>query len=500
MKLGKSIILLTICMLLTLVQTHAQTAAQKYVDQLKSSEELRNAAWGISARTLDGKVLAEYCPDLRLIPASNTKLLSTGLSLHELGADYRFHTSLAYSGSIENGVLKGDLYIIGGGDPTIGARDSVAAPLLDTFTEWEKSVRKTGITRIEGQVVGDGRYFDGAPIHSSWEFEDLGTYYGAGISALSFYENVQDFQITAGVQKGDSVSIEAVFPETPWMEFRSTAVTSEAGSPNGIYYTCSELSPVGEIRGSVGAGSRSLRLNCSNQFGALTCAYYFYRYLEASGIYATEGPADIDARGLLRNFSDDKEPCHAATMQELQVIGETASAPLKDIARKTNYDSDNFYAETLLRALAKERTGSSCYDSCAVAESAALRKLGLDPKLVRIADGSGLSRVNFISPSFFTDYLAAIRSEVFIETLPKVGIGTLASRMRTAPQSARERVRMKSGSMTGVRGFSGYILPSDPEKLGDTIVFSIIANNTLVEASRINFIMDKLITLLSEEN
>ena len=480
---------------------NAQTKAQKYVDQLKTSEELRQAAWGVSARTLDGRVVAEHNPDLRLLPASNTKLLSTGLALKDLGSDYRFRTSIAYSGRIEDGVLRGDLYIVGGGDPTLGARDSVAPPLLTTFCAWEKFIRDAGISRIEGRVVGDSRLYDGESEHPSWEYEDLGTDYGAGLSALSFYENIQDFEIVPGAAAGDSLKVRTAFPETPWMDLRVNALSGDKGSSNTLAYFNTDLAPVGELRGHIAAGSRTYRLAGSNRFGALTCAYYFFRYLEASGIFVSEGPADIDSRGRLRNFSDEALTANAVPSNELTLLGEYQSPTLLEIARKTNYISDNFYAETLLRALSIKRTGSSCYDSCAVAESAALRALGLVPESVRIADGSGLSRNNYISPSFFTDYLAAIRSDDFIYTLPGPGRGTMVSRLRTAPESVRSRVFMKSGSMGGVRGFSGYILPADQSKADtDTIVFSIIANNTIVDVTRINFLMDKIITLLAEEN
>ena len=482
-------------------QLGAQTKAQKYVDQLKTCVELRQAAWGVNARKLDGRTVAEYNPDLRLLPASNVKLLSTGLALKELGSDYRFRTSLAYSGRIEDGVLRGDLYIVGGGDPTLGARDSVAPPLLTTFCAWEKFIRDAGITRIEGHIIGDGRYYDGESEHLSWEYEDLGTDYGAGVSALSFYENIQEFEITPGAAADDSLKVRTAFPETPWMELRVNALSGAEGSSNTLVYFNTDLAPVGEIRGSLAAKRRAYRLSGSNRFGALTCAYYFFRYLEASGIRVSEGPADIDSRGRLRNFSDEALTANAAPANALTVLGEYQSPTLKEIARKTNYESDNFYAETLLRALSIKRTGSSCYDSCAVAESAALRALGLVPESVRIADGSGLSRNNYICPSFFTDYLAAVRSSDFIYTLPSPGKGTLTSRLRTAPESVRSRVFMKSGSMGGVRAFSGYILPADLSKADtDTIVFSIIANNTTVDVSRINFLMDKLIGLIAEEN
>ncbi len=483
------------------VALQAQTKAQKYIDQLKTGEELRQAAWGVSARTLDGRAVAEYNPDLRLLPASNTKILSTGLALRELGSDYRFRTTIAYSGRIEDGVLRGDLYIVGGGDPTLGARDSVSPPLLSTFCAWEKYIRDAGITRIEGHVVGDGRKYDGESEHPSWQYEDLGTDYGAPLTALSFYENIQEFEIVPGAAAGDSLKVRTAFPETPWIELRVKALTGAEGSSNTLAYFNTDLAPVGEIRGSLPARHRTYRLAGSNRFGALTCAYYFFRYLESGGIRVSEGPADIDGRGRLRNFSGEALTANAVPSNELAVLGEYQSPTLKEIARKTNYESDNFYAETLLRAISIKRTGSSCYDSCAVAENAALRALSLKPESVQIADGSGLSRKNYICPSFFTDYLAAVRSADFLYTLPGPGRGTMVSRMRTAPDSIRSRVFMKSGSMGGVRGFSGYILPADSSKADtDTIVFSIIANNTIVDVTRINFLMDKIIALLAEEN
>ena len=117
--------LLTVVAALSLaVLAQGQNAAQKYVEQLKTTDELKEAVWGIKAVKAGGGTVAEFNSGTRMMPASNVKVFTTGLALNELGSDYRFKTRLAYTGSIEDGVLKGDLYIVGGGDPTIGARDS----------------------------------------------------------------------------------------------------------------------------------------------------------------------------------------------------------------------------------------------------------------------------------------------------------------------------------------------------------------------------------------
>ena len=118
-------------------------------------------------------------------------------------------------------------------------------------------------------------------------------------------------------------------------------------------------------------------------------------------------------------------------------------------------------------------------------------------------DGSGLSRKNYVTPDFTVRFLTAMTGTAsfgdYLASLPQAGSGTLASRLRSAPEAVRRRVRMKSGSMNGVRCFSGYILSSDG-KPENTIVFSIMTNNTVVPSSKMNFIMDRIITLLAEEN
>lgn len=485
-------------------QASAQNAVQTYVDQLKTTEELKEAVWGIKAAKIGGEQIAGYNGQTRMMPASNMKLISTGLVLNELGGDFRFRTRIAYNGELNDGVLDGDLYIVGGGDPTIGARDSVATALQSTFSQWEKIIRDAGITRIEGRIIGDGRYFDGEVMNYSWQLEDSATGDGTVMSGLSFGGGLQSFSITPGARTGDPVKIEAVYPETPWMIWTHTAVTSAAGTGDNLYYSCTEIAPVASMTGSIGLDIKPKRVTCANCFGAMTCAFTFYRYLENKGIIATEGPADIDAAGIIRNFSTEEETVKAEAQDSLHFIGETLSAPLKDIVRQTNCDSNNYYAEAMLRTLAKEKKGSACYSSCQSVMLDAFKRLGVTgAEKMQFVDGSGLARKDYVSPDFFVRFLSAMQKspewENYLRSLPKPGHGTLASRMVNASESTRSRVYMKSGSMNGVRCFSGYILPRSG-KQEDIIVFSFLTNNTVVAASRMNFIIDKTVGLMAEEN
>ena len=287
------------------VLAQGQNAAQKYLEQLKTTDELREAVWGVKAVRVGGGTVAEYASRTRMMPASNVKVFTTGLALNELGADYRFRTRLAYSGSIEGGVLKGDLYIVGGGDPTIGARDSVAFALQKTFSDWFKLVQAAGIRSIEGCVVGDGRWLDCEPQNVSWQLEDAATGDGAVMTGLGFAAGLQAFTVAPGAKVGDPVKVSPQFPETPWMNWSHTAVTGPSDSGDNLFYACTDLAPVASMTGSLPLGTASKRITCNNPFGALTCAYYFYKYLENQGIIAGGGPADINPSGRLRDFAGE---------------------------------------------------------------------------------------------------------------------------------------------------------------------------------------------------
>ena len=142
------------CKILTILTTilfsqavGAQTL-QQTIEKILSDPALSESTIGICVRTGDGKTLAEIESDNMILPASNMKLISTGAAMHRLGPDYRYATRIAHDGQIENGILKGNLYIIGAGDPTTGSKDSIATPLTQVFAQWEKLVRDAGIKRI----------------------------------------------------------------------------------------------------------------------------------------------------------------------------------------------------------------------------------------------------------------------------------------------------------------------------------------------------------------
>ena len=270
------------------VTTRVQKAL---VDYMKTST-FEGSLVGVLAIGPQGDTLAVLNPRTRLIPASNMKLITTGAAIRSLGADYRFKTELSYSGKIEGETLKGDLYIVGFGDPTTCCGDSIAPSPHALFQRWKGMLAKAGIKRIEGAIVGDGRFCKGMGEHPTWEYADIGTAYGTGWTALSFYRNKQDFAVSAGSSAGTPVNVKVKYPETPWMDFTSRALTGPTGSGNSLFLYTSDLAPVSELRGTFAVGRKPKTEEYSNKFPELTLAYYFYKYLTKGGFPVTGGKVD----------------------------------------------------------------------------------------------------------------------------------------------------------------------------------------------------------------
>ena len=466
----------------------AQNPAQQYVQQMVRRKPLQGTLVGVSVQDAQGQALVAYNDTQRLTPASNTKLITTGCALHAFGPDHRFRTGLGYTGTIQDGTLEGDLYILGGGDPTIGAKDSLAYKPDALFWKWKSLLKRAGIERIHGRIVGDGSAYEGLLEHASWSFDDVGTYYGTGTSALCFYQNAIDYSV-APKAEGEPALFVQTYPETPWMHTANYSVTGPAGSGNTLYLYTTDLAPYAQLRGGYAVDRKPKTEHFSNKYGALTCAYYFWKNLKSTGWEVTGGYADVDRSGRLRGPDFvSMEPAGKPVE-----IGYTESPRLRDITRITNWESDNFYAEAFFRAMGEAATTVASYDSCLVAVKDVLQDLGLPPEGVRLADGSGLSRMNYVSARWLTDYLLAMQNSpafpAFLESLPAPGEGTLSA----IKLQNGQRIRMKSGSMDGVLCYSGYILDSGGNP---AYTFSILTNNATAKVQEVRSVLTGFLEIL----
>ena len=480
--------------LLVLVHAGAQNPAQQYVNRQAHSGVLKDAVWGVLAVHRDGRTLVSLNQSQRMVPASNIKLITTGTALHYFGPQARFRTELGYTGQIKDGVLEGDVYIIGHGDPTLGAKDSIATDNGTLFRRWKSLLKEAGIGAIHGRIVGDGSAYEGNLEHQTWGYDDIGTYYGTGTNALSFYANAIDFAVRAATP-GQPAQVQQTYPETPWLHFQNHSLTGPVGTGNSLYLYTTDLAPYAELRGSFATDRKPKTEHFANKFGALTCAYYFWKNLRESGWEVTGGYADIDRGGYIRTNGFVSEEKAGKPI----VVGQTESAPMADIARITNVRSDNFYAEALFRAMGEDRTGIALFDSCLVAQRQVLAELNVNPDGVRQVDGCGLSRVNYVSPEWMVSFLQAMQQspafDAFLASLPHPGEGTLIALLPN--QAGSESIRVKSGSMDGVLCYSGYILASDGSP---QITLSIMTNHTTASPKDVRAVLARLLKLLMEEN
>ena len=287
-------------LLAAVLPLRAQTTLQQKVDASASREPLKGAVFGVMVQDMTGRVVAEREAGRRMVPASNLKLVTTGTALHALGPDFRFETGIGYTGTVEDGILHGDVYIIGGGDPTVGVSDTIAVKPDALFWRWKTLLKEAGIQRIDGRVIGDGRSYEGHLENTTWGYDDTGTYYGAGTSALSFYANAVDYAVSAGVE-GGPVRVVQQYPETPWMHFTNHSVTGPTGTGNSLYLYTTDLAPYAELRGTFAVGRAPKVEHFANKYGALTCAYYFWQNLRSTGWEA--GPMWKATISMRRPFS-----------------------------------------------------------------------------------------------------------------------------------------------------------------------------------------------------
>lgn len=458
------------------LMSFGQNRVQNYIDrQMKTDSLLINAVVGILAVDEDGREIASWNPDMPLLTASTMKTITTGLGYEVLGPDFRFRTRIAYDGRISDGVLHGNLYIVGGADPTLGSRDTIAFPIDSIFSVWADAVRQAGIRRIDGRIVADDRIYAEETIPDSWSYGNIGYDYGSGTSGLSFCENLSYFEIEAGEEPGDPVHIAPLGPNSPYMTYINEVTTGGRSTGDNTEYYASRIAPMGKFVGTYGVDMKPRTLVQSNKYGPATCASEFSKFLQARGI-RSKGIADV--REMAYDFAvpDQDELCY---------IAETWSPELRRIVKVTNTISNNFFAETIFKMVGKvlveRETGEECigisYSRARRAVKAYLKERGVSTYGYTQDDGSGLSRQNYVSPRFFTRFYAMMAGskdfKEYMSSFPGPGRpGTLRTVLQKADPAVKGTIYAKSGSLGSVRCYAGYV----DSKRG-LIRFAILVNN-----------------------
>ncbi len=452
----------------------AQGGAQNYINkELKTDPLFKNAIIGILAVDDNGKVVAEWNSNLPMLTASTMKTISTGVGLATLGKDFRFSTKIAYTGEIKDNILNGNIHIIGGGDPTLGSKDTVAFAIDSIFGVWTAAIKNLGINEIHGNIVVDDSYFTRELMPDSWSWGNFGATYGSAPSGLSFMENTQEFQLVPGKKVGDKVSVNQVYPQVPELNIVNDLTTGKPQTGNRSAYYVQDMVRASQYTGTVAIDKGTVYEEVSNRFPHLSCGYHFREYLLKNGINSF--PEIIDIQDM-----ETKE-------DEAKIfIAETFSPELWKIVNVTNRISNNMYAETILKTIGKELTGVGSYDSSIVALNRVLEKMNVNTTGFTMEDGSGLSRQNYVSPKFFCNYYTIMQeSDIFVEffnSLPMPGgPGTLKSVLKNEDQKIKDRIHAKSGSLSNVRCYAGYVQGNKKHGL---VKFAILTNNYAAPTSK----------------
>ncbi len=445
----------------------AQTDLAAKVEAFTAREELRGAQIGISVvEVASGRQLAAYRPFTAHIPASTQKLVTTAAAADLLGVDHRFTTRLVYTGELtDDGTLRGNVYIVGGGDPTLASpyMDGVLR-LPEVLARWRKAVTDAGIDRIEGRIVGDATYYGTDGPAAGWPWADLGNYYGAGAYGLNIHENSYSLDLLQRPKQGATPLVSGTRPEVTGLTIKNELISGPPGSGDQAYLFASPFGATAYLRGSIPAGSGRFTIRGSLPDPALLAARLLREALIEAGIPVALPPESSTSSAI-------------TTPETTVLLDEYHSPPLSAIIDRTNLRSLNLYAEALLREMNKARGAATRDLADARLLTDWLTERGIATPSTYLIDGSGLSPRNFLSPALLTNLLRTqAGNDRWRASIPLAGrTGSMRNFLRK--RVAAGRLSAKSGSLEAVRCYAGYATTSD----GRELAFAIMVNNHTVE-------------------
>jgi D-alanyl-D-alanine carboxypeptidase/D-alanyl-D-alanine-endopeptidase (penicillin-binding protein 4) len=447
----------------------ARTAAA--VEEILADADLPSAFWGILVQDLrTGRVVVSRNADKLMLPASTLKLFTTAAALDALGPTYRYTTRLYDLGTVEpDGTFRGDLVIRGAGDPTFGSEGHG-----DPLSDWARALAAAGIRRVEGRLIGDDDRFADEPYGEGWDISHIATErYAAAAGGLTWADNLLDIKIQ-GAAAGRPARIES---DPPGFATITSDITTRGSGRSGLDVHRTLGTDVFHMTGGVAAGYEgTLEVPAGNP--TLYAVHAFAKRLRDAGI-------DV-ARATLADADDLRDKPRYDGAEPLRV---SVSPTLDRIVYRINRESDNLYAEQVLRTLAPD--GSVAGGARVV--KAFVSRAGADAEPLSIRDGSGLSRKDLVTPDAMAAVLRAMADHpaaaAFRASLPEGGGARSTLRNRLQGVS----VRAKTGSIEYVRCLAGYV--DGPG--GTPLVFVLMTNNYTVDGGRIVSAQDRIVRALA---
>lgn len=444
------------------------------LDDIFNDPDFDNAELGVFIQSLEtGEYFYKRNEDKLLLPASNLKLFTTAAGLILLGAEYKFKTNIYSRGELDGSILRGDLIIQGRGDPTISGRfynDS----MLKVFNNWADSLLEIGIDEIDGNIIGDDNEFDELGLGEGWSWDYESYWYSAQSGAISFNDNCID--VIVKVNKKSKQPLISIAPETRYAVIINKVIVVGGDSTTSIDVYRERGTNVITVSGTINIKDSIktyVTVNNPTQYAMVV----LYEVLNERGIKVLGYPIDID---------DTAEPLD---YKKLKKLFTQQSVPLKEIVKIINKNSQNFFAEQLLKIIGLEKEHYGSAENGIKACFQVFDDIGINSERMLMVDGSGLSRLNLVTPRQIVILLNHMyKSKEFIpfyNSLPIAGVdGTIGKRMKNNP--TENNLRAKTGYLGSVRSLSGYVFTGD----GELLSFAIIANNFNVPFKLVDNLQD----------
>jgi D-alanyl-D-alanine carboxypeptidase/D-alanyl-D-alanine-endopeptidase (penicillin-binding protein 4) len=468
---------------------------------IDASPVARTAFWGIQVVDLaTGKTIYELNPNHNFVPASNTKLFTTALALSRLGPEHKFVTRvLADAAPDATGRIAGGIRFVGGGDPNLSARaipyrmGAITGNPLGAIEDLAAQLVARGVRRIDGDITGDDTWYTWQPYAIGWGIDDPQSDDGPPISALTLTDNVLTMTVTPGAAIGEPAAL-SFSPAIEFYQIENRVRTVAAGGARSIRLKRVPGSRYGQLWGTIPLRDRGESLLMSVEDPAEYAARALKVALEERGV-SVGGEATSrhlfpdEVANLLQGPAD--EP--AAEIE----LARRVSAPLLEDLRVTDKVSQNLHAELALRAVGRARRNVGSFEAGREEMKAFLSEIGIDTAAYNLMDGSGLSRLNLVTPRAVVQLLQYMygtdNRDAWVSFLPVGGLdGTLSARFGQTPVAGK--VYAKTGSLSHVSTLSGYIERSG----GSWVAFSILVNNYPGPAAGVRGVMDRICNLIWE--
>ena len=470
-------------------QKHHAPKLNKALINFQNHPEFKTASIAFIALDVNsGEIIAELNPNTSLKPASTLKLLTTATALEVLGPNYRFETSIAYTGTIDSldKTLNGDLYITGSGDPTLGSEHFDETKSLRFLNEWVKSILEAGVNKINGHIITDASILEEDNIPPTWSWINIGNYFGAAPNGLTIFDNLYRVYFNTGSTIGGSTSISKMAPIIPGITFENQSQAAhiwyDKSTIFGAPYTYHRL-----IKGKLPVNKKDFPVKGAIPDPAYLAAYTLDSLLTRSGVIISKEPTTV--RLMIEQPNRDTE----------KTILHTYSSPTVDqIIYQTNQKSINLFAEHILLETARNMGATPNSETAIDSLKSFWHSKGMDTQGCILYDGSGLSQYNAITATqmvFLLSYMQTKSAHFssFKRSLAIAGeTGTLEFMFNNTP--SKGKLIAKSGTIDNVKAYAGYTKTIS----GRDIAFYIMINNytgkTSLTTNRIENLLDKLTT------